>query len=75
MAPLVCMVVRGSSRVYFAKLADRIITGHGQEGYGPLNIDDLEIVLKAYSYNPVLFFTRICFCTLILRRRTVELAR
>ena len=49
------MVARGSSRVYLAKLPDRIITGLGQGGGGPLSIDELEIVLKAHSDNPVLF--------------------
>ena len=49
------MVARGSSRVYLAKLPDRISTGRGQGGGGPLSIEELEVVLKAHSDNPVLF--------------------
>ena len=52
---------RGSSRVCFAKLPDRIITGQGRGGGGPLSIDELEIVLKAHSDNPVLFAEAILY--------------
>ena len=45
------MVTQASSRVHFAKLADRIITGQGQGSGGPLSIDALEVVLKAHSDN------------------------